>query len=72
MDWVRMTPNKEGLVARVVVRNRKVESFSLLPVTRDDQNTVRILDPASGEGSNLLQKVKALSKIGKSGTDNGN
>ncbi len=61
MDWIRMSPNKEGMVARVVVQNRKLRRLSLVPVTRDAKNNVLMLDPSSGEGARLVQKVKDLS-----------
>jgi poly-gamma-glutamate synthesis protein (capsule biosynthesis protein) len=61
-DWIRMRPNKEGLVARVIVDEKKVVRVSLVPVTRDvERNNVLMLDPSSGAGSRLLQKVKDLS-----------
>jgi poly-gamma-glutamate capsule biosynthesis protein CapA/YwtB (metallophosphatase superfamily) len=61
MDWIRMTPNKEGMVARVVVEDKRVARVSLVPLTRDEQNDVMMLDPASGEGAKLMDKVKNLS-----------
>ena len=61
-DWIRMRPNKEGLVARVMVDGKKVLRVSLVPVTRDaEHNNVLMLDPSQGEGAKLLQKVKDLS-----------
>jgi hypothetical protein len=61
-DWIRMRPNKEGLLARVVIQNRKVARVSLVPLTRDaENNDVLMLDPAVGEGAKLIQKVKSLS-----------
>jgi poly-gamma-glutamate capsule biosynthesis protein CapA/YwtB (metallophosphatase superfamily) len=61
-DWIRMRPNKEGMVARVVVQGKHVARVSLVPVTRDaDHNDVLMLDPSDGEGARLLQKVKDLS-----------
>jgi poly-gamma-glutamate capsule biosynthesis protein CapA/YwtB (metallophosphatase superfamily) len=61
MDWVRMSPNKEGMVARVEVRKKRIARVSLVPLTRDDQNNVRMLDPSSGEGAQRIQKVLGLS-----------
>ena len=61
MDWIRMSPNKEGMVARVVVENKRVARLSLVPLTRDAQNDVLMLDPASGEGAKLMEKVNKLS-----------
>ena len=61
-DWIRMRPNKEGLLARVVIQNRKVVRVSLVPLTRDaENNDVLMLDPADQEGAKLMQKVKSLS-----------
>lgn len=60
-DWIRMRPNKEGMMARVVVRDRRVASVSLVPMTRDAENNVVMLDPSSGEGARLREKVKSLS-----------
>jgi poly-gamma-glutamate capsule biosynthesis protein CapA/YwtB (metallophosphatase superfamily) len=61
-DWIRMRPNKDGMVARVVIDNKRVARVSLVPVTRDAENdNVQMLDPTSGEGAKLLQKVKDLS-----------
>lgn len=66
-DWIRMRPNKEGLIARVVVQSnvaqgKKVTRVSLAPLTRDvENNNVLILDPSEGEGAKLIEKVKGLS-----------
>jgi hypothetical protein len=60
-DWIRMRPNKEGMVARVVVLDRHVVRVSLVPMTRDGENNVVMLDPASAEGAKLREKVKSLS-----------
>ena len=61
-DWIRMRPNKDGMVARVTIDNKRVARVSLAPVTRDaENNNVLLLDPSTGEGAKLLQKVKDLS-----------
>ncbi len=60
-DWIRMRPNKEGLIARVVVQGKKVTRVSMAPLTRDNENNVLILDPSEGEGARLMDKVKSLS-----------
>jgi poly-gamma-glutamate capsule biosynthesis protein CapA/YwtB (metallophosphatase superfamily) len=60
-DWIRMRPNKEGMMARVVIRDRHVSRVSLVPMTRDEENNVMMLDPSSGEGAKLREKVKGLS-----------
>jgi poly-gamma-glutamate capsule biosynthesis protein CapA/YwtB (metallophosphatase superfamily) len=62
-DWIRMRPNKDGMVARVVIKGKRVARVSLVPVTRDgEHNDVLMLDPSAGEGAKLLQKVKDLSE----------
>ena len=61
-DWIRMRPNKDGLVARVMIEGKHVARVSLVPVTRDaENNNVQMLDPSKGEGAKLLQKVRDLS-----------
>ena len=60
-DWIRMRPNKEGLVARLVVVGKKVARVSIVPVTRDANNDVLILDPLMGDGAKLIEKVRGLS-----------
>jgi len=61
MDWIRMSPNKEGMIARVVVENKRVARVSLVPLTRDEQNNVMMLDPGSGEGAELIDKARNIS-----------
>ena len=60
-DWIRMRPNKEGMMARVLVRERHVSRVSLVPMTRDEENNVMMLDPSLAEGTKLREKVKGLS-----------
>lgn len=61
-DWIRMRPNKEGLVARVVVEGKKVERVSMVPLTRDaENNDPLLLDPSAGDGAQLMEKVRKLS-----------
>jgi poly-gamma-glutamate synthesis protein (capsule biosynthesis protein) len=61
-DWIRMRPNKEGLVARVVVERKKVVGVSLVPLTRDtENNNPLMLDPSAGEGLQMMEKVRKLS-----------
>lgn len=61
-DWIRMRPNKDGMVARVVIDKKKVARVSVVPVTRDaENNNVLMLDPSTGDGAKLLQKVTDLS-----------
>jgi poly-gamma-glutamate synthesis protein (capsule biosynthesis protein) len=49
---------KDGLVMRVVIQGKKIAYVSFVPVSRDANNDVYMLDPASTEGARLLQIVK--------------
>jgi poly-gamma-glutamate capsule biosynthesis protein CapA/YwtB (metallophosphatase superfamily) len=62
MDWGRMRPNREGAVIRVVVEGKQVRRVSFVPSSREPEtNNVVMLDPSSGEGARMLQKVRDLS-----------
>lgn len=50
-----------GLALRVVVERKHLTRVSLVPLTRDEQNNVMMLDPGSGEGAKLMDKVRNLS-----------
>ena len=51
----------DGLVARVVIQGKSILRVSFVPVTRDANNDVYLLDPSEGEGAKLLQWVKERS-----------
>lgn len=51
----------DGLVARVVIRDKRIRRVSLVPVSRDTNNDVYLLDPTEGEGAKLVQWVKERS-----------
>jgi Bacterial capsule synthesis protein PGA_cap len=48
----------DGLVVRVVIENKGIRRVSFVPVTRDKQNDVFMLDPSSAEGAKVVQMVK--------------
>ena len=48
----------DGLVVRVVIQNKRIVRTSFVPVTRDANNDVYMLDPTTGEGATLVQAVK--------------
>ena len=48
----------DGLVARVVIQGKSIVRVSFVPVSRDANNDVFMLDPSEGEGAKLLQAVK--------------
>jgi poly-gamma-glutamate capsule biosynthesis protein CapA/YwtB (metallophosphatase superfamily) len=51
----------DGLVARVVIQGKNIRRVSYVPVTRDGNNDVFLLDPSAGEGAKLVQWVKERS-----------
>jgi poly-gamma-glutamate synthesis protein (capsule biosynthesis protein) len=51
----------DGLVVRVVIQGRNILRVSFVPVTRDANNDVYLLDPSDGEGAKLVQWVKERS-----------
>ena len=61
MDWVRMTPNKGGLLARAILRKEGLVRLSLLPASRDDVNNVLLLDPCEAEGAQRVAQLRELS-----------
>ena len=50
--------SKDGLIARAVIQKKRIVRLSFVPVSRDDHNDVFMLDPASEQGSSLLEIVK--------------
>ena len=51
----------DGLVVRTVIQNKRIARVSFVPVTRDANNDVYLLDPNDGEGAKLVQWVKERS-----------
>lgn len=51
----------DGLVLRVVIQGKSIQRVSFVPVTRDANNDVYLLDPSEGEGAKLVQWVKERS-----------
>jgi poly-gamma-glutamate capsule biosynthesis protein CapA/YwtB (metallophosphatase superfamily) len=54
--------SKDGLVVRVVVQDKRIVRVSFVPVSRDANNNVLMLDPSSGEGARLVQIVSGVSE----------
>jgi poly-gamma-glutamate capsule biosynthesis protein CapA/YwtB (metallophosphatase superfamily) len=53
--------SKDGLVIRTVIKGKTLLRVAFVPVTRDEQNNVVMLDPSIGEGARLLDVVKGSS-----------
>ena len=51
----------DGLVARVVIENKAIRRVSFVPVTRDTNNDVYLLDPSDADGAKLVNWVKERS-----------
>jgi poly-gamma-glutamate synthesis protein (capsule biosynthesis protein) len=51
----------DGLVVRVVIQDKQIARVSFVPVSRDANNDVYLLDPSEGEGAKLVQWVKERS-----------
>lgn len=51
----------DGLVVRVVIQGKHILRVSFVPVTRDHNNDVFLLDPSEGEGAKLVEMVTARS-----------
>jgi poly-gamma-glutamate synthesis protein (capsule biosynthesis protein) len=51
----------DGLVVRTVIAGKKIARVSFVPVTRDEKNDVYLLDPTTGEGAAMVQKVRERS-----------
>lgn len=48
----------DGLVVRVVIDSKRITRVSFVPVSRDGNNDVYLLDPSNGAGATLVQMVK--------------
>jgi poly-gamma-glutamate synthesis protein (capsule biosynthesis protein) len=47
----------DGLVVRTVIRDKRIARVSFVPVSRDANNDVYMLDPSTGEGAALVKAV---------------
>lgn len=53
--------SKDGLVIRVVIEGRSLRRVSFVPVSRDAENNMMMLDPTAGEGARLVAHVRERS-----------
>ena len=63
-DVLRRGKHREGLLARVVIRDRKVVGISLVPSWLDEDNDVRLEDPQMGKGRELYGHLLAVNDGG--------
>jgi len=53
--------HREGLMLRLLIRDRRIADIAVLPVQRDADNDIRLLPAATGDGRALLQTFAARS-----------
>jgi poly-gamma-glutamate capsule biosynthesis protein CapA/YwtB (metallophosphatase superfamily) len=53
--------SKDGFIVRAVIQGKQLQRVSFVPVTRDAQNDVMLLEPSSDEGARLIGIVKKVS-----------
>lgn len=60
-DWPKMAGrNLDGLMVRLLVRDRQIADLAVLPVRRDADNLIAILDP-NGDGRAIVDSLAARS-----------
>lgn len=57
-DWSMTSHHRDGLVIRLLVRNKKIVDVAVVPVFRDEENTVYLADPNEGEGERQYLELK--------------
>ncbi len=55
---------REGLLARLVVKNRRLQAVSLVPTWREDGQFVRLYDPSEGKGRELFDYLQSVNEDG--------
>jgi len=56
--------NREGLMVRIAVNDKKLASVSMVPTWREDDNFARLYDPSTGKGKELLGYLKSVNETG--------
>ncbi len=60
-DWWKMKGRNDGLLLRLIVRDRKIVRLSIVPVWRDEKNNVYLACPTSIEGARQIEELLKLS-----------
>ncbi len=55
---------REGLMVRLVTKDQKLQSVSLVPTWREDDNFIRLYDPNDGKGEELWHYLKRVNENG--------
>ena len=59
-DRIRLGKHKEGLLARLLLRDGEIAGLSLVPSWRGDDNLVRLYSPREGRGRELFGYLKSV------------
>ena len=60
-DWSRMKDRNDGLVLRLIVRDRKIVRLSIVPVSRDEKNNVYLTSPNTTQGARQIKELRERS-----------
>lgn len=61
-DWYKMRGrNLEGMLLKCTIRQRILERVAFVPVRRNQENLVEILDPSQEPGNTIVDQVRELS-----------
>ena len=55
---------REGLLVRLSIKDKKVQSVNMVPTWRDDDNFVRLYNPNTGQGRELYGILKSVNNGG--------
>ena len=59
-DWYEMKGRNEGLMAKLDIKNKKIDRVSLVPLWRDKDNNPYFLDPNINEGLDIYNNLQKL------------
>lgn len=60
----RNTRHREGLLANLVIKDKKISHVTLVPTWRDDDNELRLYDPNQGQGRELFGYLQSVNEDG--------
>ena len=60
-DWWKMKGRNDGLLLRLIVRDKKIIRLSIVPVSRDEKNNVFLLPLTSKEGARQVKELRKRS-----------
>ncbi|NND07879.1 MAG: hypothetical protein HKN87_15990 [Saprospiraceae bacterium] len=56
-DWWKIRSSPNGLLIRAVVKDKKLDQVSFVPLQRDDDNAPILYDPSSEMGQKLISRI---------------